>query len=61
MKYKAKILLVAHAPRAFTQFSSGLPLMKMLRDKGYYVAAGGTHGDVEVSILRRDPSSAVIL
>ncbi len=36
MKYKAKILLVAHAPRAFTQFSSGLPLMKMLRDMGEY-------------------------
>ena len=52
MNYKAKILLVAHAPRAFTQFSSGLPLMKMLRERGYYVAAGGTCQEMEVKKIK---------
>jgi glycosyltransferase involved in cell wall biosynthesis len=54
MDYKAKILLVAHAPRAFTQFSSGLPLMKMLREHGYYVAAGGTYKAMEVEKIKAE-------
>lgn len=52
MKAKAKILLVAHVPRAFTQFSSGLALMRRLRDRGFEVAAAGTYEEPEVSMIR---------
>lgn len=49
---KPKILLVAHVPRAFTQFSSGLPLMRALRERGWEVAAGGTYEQMEVDVVR---------
>lgn len=54
MGAKVKILLISHVPRGFIQFSSGLLLMRELRNRGYEVAAGGTYEKMEVDIIHRE-------